>query len=275
MSAPQPADGPPPRFGWPMRLFLSAILFAMIFRSFSVLLPWNDWRKELGMDRMPRRLPTRAEMARLRADAKPGEPDPVVERCLSSADDVWRFFRPWPGSDERRHIHSWGDAGKYTICWLCTRLEFIENVLGVNEEWPMFSPNVSRAKGAARARLVYADGSTRIVRQLSDPEDLLHYAHWFEEKQLDHEVKVEPDTQREEENLGWCNLLAHRYARNEAGSSVKTIFLFHVYYQLPPPGVDAREFLRKQQGPPPDQVGKDFFRYDVASRKGTFLMDKE
>lgn len=39
-----------PRFSWPMRLFLFALLFHMFFRSTDVLYPWEKWRDEIGID---------------------------------------------------------------------------------------------------------------------------------------------------------------------------------------------------------------------------------
>lgn len=264
----------PTRFGWPMRLFLGFLLFEIVFRSFSVCFNWPGWAEDLDMRTMPRRLPTRAEMAELARGARPGEPDPVREDVMIALDSLWEFFKPWPGRDVRPKLRSWGDTGRWAFVWLSSRLEFLENVAGVNEEWPMFSPSVSKEQGLARARLVYADGTERVVRSRSDPEDLTSYGHWFEEKVLDYELKVQEGEGKGSDNFGWCNLLAHRHARNEAGSELKTIYLFLVRYDLTPPGADAREWMRRQTGPPPEQRYKDFYEYDVRARHGKRLLDR-
>src|SRR5262245_42842252 len=163
-----PADPPatppyPTRFGWGMRVFLTVLLFDMVFRSFSVIWPTEEWARELGMETMPRRLPTRAELDTLPLEADDYTPDPVQEELMLTLDSVWGFFKPWPEATTRARLRTWKDSGKWALAWTTTRLELVENVLGINEEWPMFSPSVSRRKWIARARRVYADGSERIV----------------------------------------------------------------------------------------------------------------
>jgi hypothetical protein len=258
-----------------MRLFLGVLLFDMTYRSLTVFLPWSAWCRELDLRGMPVRLPTRAEVAELSAKASPERPHPVRDEVLDSLDSVWTFFKPWPGPATRARLHSGGDWGKYALCWLNTRLEFVENVAGINEEWPMFSPNVSRRQRVTRARLLYADGSERVRRNHGDPEDLTRYSHWFEEKVLDHELKVRASRGNEDEAFGYCNLLAHRYRLNAEGSPLRKIRLFAVAYNLPPPDVDARAFLAAQSGDalPADQKGPDFYEYDVAQRSGTWLLN--
>lgn len=264
----------PTRFGWGMRLFLCVLLFAMVFRSFSVLWPTSEWADKLDMRIMPRRLPTRAELNALSAQASEESPNPVREEVLLALDSVWEFFHPWPDPAARARIRTWPDFGRWTLVWLTSRLEFCENLVGFNEEWPMFSPSVARRKWVARARLQYADGSERIVRGLSDPEDLTRYGHWWEEKILDHELKVKEGKSRSSDNFGYCNLLLHRYPKSETGASLQTISLFVVRYDLAPPGVDAYEWLRNQTGPPAKQVYADFYRFDVRTRQGTCLIDR-
>lgn len=274
MSADSPAKPDyPRRFGWGMRVFLTLIVFDMVFRGFSVLWPWGDWAEQLDMSLMPRRLPTRAEWAELPYQASEDNPDPRREELMLTLDSVWDYLKPWPERSARARIRTWTDGGKWGLTWMISRLEFAENLVGFNEEWPMFSPSVSRKKWVARARLVYADGSERTVRGKCDPEDLTNYAHWWEEKVLDHELKVKEGGEgRARDNCGYCNLLAHRYPRNDAGSELKTIFLYPVRYDLAPPDADARAWLKGQTGPPPGQVLKDFFEYDVASRQGKILL---
>jgi hypothetical protein len=274
-----PADAPakpphPTRFGWGMRLLLTLILFDMVFRGFSVLYPWDDWADELDMRVKPRRLPTRAEWAELPAQASAAaDRDPRREEVMLTLDSAWDFFKPWPEAAARAKMRTWADGGKWALTWMSSRLEFAENLVGFNEEWPMFSPSVATRKYVARARLVFADGSERTVRGLCDPEDLTRYSHWFEEKILDHELKVKEGGEgKARDNKGYCNLLAHRHPRNDAGSGLKTIYLYMVRYNLAPPGADAREWLRGQTGPPKEQVLKDFYEYDVAAREGKILL---
>jgi hypothetical protein len=281
MSEPAPSPGPAPpaaarrRFGWPMRLFLAVLLFDMAYRSLTVALPWKEWNRELALDPMPERLPTRAQMADLSAQSTPEKPHLLRDRILDSFDSVWTFFKPWPDPPTRARLRSGADWGKYTLCWLNSRLEFVENVAGINEEWPMFSPNVSRRQRVARARLIYADGSQRVQRNHGDPEDLTRYSHWFEEKVLDHELKVRDGEGYKDEAKGYCNLLAHRYRLNAKGHPLRKIRLFMVRYRLPPPDVDARAFLAAQNDGaiPADRVGPDFYEYDVATRDGTWLLN--
>jgi hypothetical protein len=276
VSPPAAGEPPPPayprRFGWSMRLFLSFLVFFIVFRSFTVLFAWKEWAKDLRMrPLLPTRLATAQERAKLARNATPDRPDPVREDLMESLDSVWEFFKPWPGEKTRAWIRSPQDLGKWAYCWTASRLEFVENVLGINQEWPMFSPSVSKRKWVARARLIYADRSKVIVRTHGDPEDLTRYSHWFKEKVLDHELKVEDEEYRGEECLGYCNLLAHRHARNKAGKPLKKIRLFMVRYDLTPPGEDPRAWLEAQTGPPENQQFPDFYEYDVASRHGKFL----
>ena len=258
---------PAPRFRWPMRVFLCGLLAWMALRSTSTMYPWRTWCHDLRVQEFPDPLPTRAETAEIKARAIGDHA--LGQRLVDTAGSVGTYFVPWPCRAAAEQIEGPLDVGKYAVCWIQTRFEFFESVLGINQEWPMFSPNVAREKTVTRSRLVYADGTERIVRQLADPADLTCYAHWFEEKRLDHELKVGPKDH--EACLGWCNLLAHRHPTNERGSPLKRIYLFSVRYLLPPPDVDAAAFLAEQTGPPADQVQPDYFRYDVPGRNGQIL----
>src|SRR5215217_2552250 len=95
-TAPEPASTPPPaeaRFRWPMRLFLAVMLFEIVFRSLSVLVPWVHWGRELNVPRAPEvSLPTRARMAELRAGAAPGGPDPVAAEAARALRSLGDFF---------------------------------------------------------------------------------------------------------------------------------------------------------------------------------------
>jgi hypothetical protein len=266
----------PTRFGWGMRLFLGVLLFEIVFRSLSVLFPWADWagESELDMRTMPVRLPTQAEMAGLAEKATTERPHPVADDVMESLDSLWDYWKPWPEARTRAKMRNWTDGGKWGLCWLSSRFDFVENVIGFNQEWPMFSPGVATKKWFARARLVYADGSDQIVRGLCDPDDLTRYSHWFQEKILDHELKIKEGKGHVDDNFGYCNLLSHRYPHNQAGSPLTRIYLFIVRYEFPPPGVDARAWLAEQTGPPAKQVYADFYVFDATTRNGKCLLDK-
>lgn len=275
MTASATPDPPyPTRFGWGLRILLGVLLFDMVFRSLSVTFPWGKWSTDLDLRTMPRRLPTLAEIDELSREATADNPTPVRDDVLLAADSLWDYLRPWPDAAQRSRLRTSGDKVKWPLVWLTSRLEFAENVVGINQEWPMFSPSVSRQHWLPRARLVYADGATRIVRGRCDPEDLLRFGHWNEEKVLDYELKVKEGKGWRPDCTGYCNLLRHRYATNEAGAELKTIYLFMVRYHLPPPGADAAAWLREQSGPPASQVLADFFEYDVAANRGTSLRDR-
>lgn len=258
-----------PRFSWPMRIFLSVLLFDIVVRSLLVLFPCSDWAYELEMETMPLRLPTPAEAAELRAKpAPPEQRSPLDERYLESARSLWQFGSPLPSAKTRGKLDSWEKHGMYAVCWINSRCEFLENTLGINEEWPMFSPNVATRRTLARSKLVFADGSMQTVRVTADPADLTRYAHWFEEKVLDYELKIDHDR---DNRFGYCNMLAHRHPHNAAGSPLVAIYVYTVNYYYPWPGKDAAEYLGSQNGPPLEQVTMPFYVYDVSKRQGCEL----
>src|SRR5262249_10349668 len=150
---------------------------------------------------------------------------------------VWNFWNPFPGKDTQRKLDGPIPAAKYLLVWSNSRLAWTENVGGFDQEWPMFSPSVGKKRSGSRARLTYAEGSEAGRRQQGDPADLTAFMHWFEEKILDHELKVRDD--RADEALGYCNMLSYRYDVNEQGSELVRIRLFQVRIDLPGPGVDA------------------------------------
>lgn len=252
-----------------MRIFIGILVFDIVFRSMSVLYPWDEWADELDVAAWPAgRLPTRAEMTKLGEKADPEAFDPVAEESFQGLDALWDYLRPWPGKSIRAKLLTAEDWGKWSLVWLSSRLQFAESVIGFDQRWPMFSPSVSTRKWLVRSRLTYADGSERIVRQHADPEDLTCYAHWNQEKILDHELQVREKPSHVSECRGYCNLLAHRYATNAAGSPLVKISLFDLYYLYPGPDDDPEVFLREQSGPPAEQIRPVFYVYDVATRQG-------
>ena len=251
-----------------MRIFLFVLVFDMVFHSLTALTPYQRWCKELDIDTFPRRLPTPQEMEQLAERANPDNPNPVGERVMKSCDSVWDFLMPWPDSGSRKRIKTWDDGGRFTVCWLTTRLRFFEQLVRTPQGWTMFSPNAVRFDDVVRGRLVYEDGSTRVIRTSADPEDLTHHSHWWAEKILQYEVKLDDD---EDARMGWCNLIAHRYPAKSEGSKLLRIYLVRVRIHYPEPGADVAEFMRAQNGPPGWEDTPPFWEYDVQKHEGRKL----
>jgi hypothetical protein len=192
----------------------------------------------------------------------------------------------------REKSDSSNDLGKYVVVWLNRRMSFGESLAGIEERWEMFSPGASRSKDLTRVRLTFADDTECVVHQNTDPEPLSGpYFRWNMDKILDHEMQAKDDSRYEDECFGYCNLLAHRYPVNADGARLKKIRLFTVHYDYPPPGQigwglgwygwlpypwaqyvppaeDPRDFIRRQEGPPDDQVKPDFYEFDAADWSG-------
>jgi hypothetical protein len=255
-----------------MRLFLTALIFDMVFHSLAALAPYREWFEEWDIDRLPRRLPTLEEIAKLAKKTGPDNPSPVADRVWSSLDSVWGYFKPWPPQELRHKLESWEDRGKYALCWLTSRLDFFEGLAGMPQRWTMFSPNASRGATVARFRLLYRDGTCRVHRLLADPEDLTHYSHWFEEKILDCELKVPRDW---DSRWGYCNYLSHRFRSNSRGSPLKSIYIYDIYYDYPAPDADAEAELRDQNGPPDWDKDGPRHVYETATKEMHRLRDKQ
>lgn len=256
----------PPRFSWPMRLFLSFLIFDMVFHSLvASLTNYRDWLKDdFKLERFPKPLPTLEEIGELEDKTGPDNPTPVSDRILASFDSVWEFFKPWPERDTRTKLKTWQGKSKFALCWVASRLDFIESIAGIPQRWTMFSPNASKGATVARIRLKFQDGSLQDVRLHADPEDLTRYSHWFEEKILDYELKVHNDY---DSRLGYCNYLKHQFKQNPRGSPLEKIYIYKIIYRYPDPEEDAEAVLRSQNGPPNwDRAGPDFV-YDVPSNR--------
>src|SRR5262245_10308696 len=228
MAADEPSVPPKPRFGWPMRLFLGLLVFDMVFRSLSALVPYKDWCKDLQIARAPQALPAPRERQELRQRAQEG-PDPVVERVWESADDVWRFWKPWPGPNTRPHLKTATDHGKFVFCWVATRLGFLGSLLRVPHRWTMVSPNVYQAEECVGPHPRHADGSTETISNVSEPASPVRYDsfRFLTEKRLQYLTRTLDD---DEARLGYCNLLAHAHPVNEQASPLVTIWLVKVRY---------------------------------------------
>lgn len=267
-SFPDSVAGPPtpaPRFSWPMRIFLSFLLFDIIFHSFVCLIPYREWMEEKDMPRFPERLPTWQEVQETEEDA-------VTERFLQTLDSTWDYFRPWPGKKTRAKMEGWQDHSMYVLSWITSRLDFFEHLAGVPQRWTMFSPNASREATVGRFRLEYSDGTTQVVRLTADPEDLTHYSHWWEEKVLDAELKVAHDY---DSRLGYCNYLAHQHRRNRAGAALEKIHIYKITYRYPRPDEDVFEVFKAQSGPPSWDRDGPHYSYEADSGKIRKLKDHE
>ncbi len=241
-----------PRFRWPMRLFLGFLLFDIVFHSLAALTPYRDWLEDMGLERFPKRLPTSQELAELREKSSNQGQDaqaesPVADRVMQTLDSFWDYCKPWPDPATRRRLTTWEDRWAYGFCWLTSRLDFVEHLVGVPQRWTMFSPNAAKKTAVGRFRLLYEDGTFDDIRLICDPPDLTRYVHWFEEKILDCDIAVakDPDARR-----GYCSFLAHHHGKNATGAPLKTIYFYKITYRYPSPWEDAVEVLRSQNGPP-------------------------
>jgi hypothetical protein len=268
-----------------MRLFLLFMLLDIVFRPLGVLYPWKSWCEALEMPRFPARFSTRAEIDKLREREAPKNPNPVFGDFCEALRSAWGFADPVPTPDTVKKLKDWPDYARYSLAWLNSRFAFFEEIVGFDQEWPMFSPNVSKRRVVTRACLYYADKSVRLVRTLADPEDLTSYAHWFEDKRLNNELQVRNRKKDEDDDAnGWCNLLAHRYPTSDAGSPLVRIVLYEVLIKFAPPDVDATEFYQEQMRRTADateqeretspQVYWPHYEYNVAERRGRQLPER-
>lgn len=255
-----------PRFGWPMRIFLTLIVFDMVFHGVANVLDYQSWLDDYAMPR-PLGLPGWPEIAELSQ-----KQDALGERLMATADSVWEFARPWPGKETRAKLESWEDGGRYVVAWLGSRLGFGERLLGLSQEWIMFSPSVADRKEIARARLVFADGSGTIVRLSCDPLDLTNFHRFGNYRVMNYEDDVHSDV---ESRKGYSNLLAHRYPKNEHGFPLQTIFLYKLTYRFAAPDDDAATVLRARSGPPDWDKQGPFYEYSVAGRKAYALSEEQ
>lgn len=239
-----PSPSAIPRFRWPMRIFLTLIIFDMVFHSLANVFDYSEWRSELAMTSSPKPLPSWPEICEI---TDTGKGTPVSERWMETLDSAWDFARPWPGKESRTKIDSWEKTGAWVSYWLGTRIGFPEKLLGLRQDWSMFSPSVATKKQLARARLVFADGSTQTVRLSCDPVDLTCYSYFGNYRVMNYEDDVHSDG---ESRRGYFNLLKFRYPTNQHGAQLDTIFLYTFTYRFPGPDDDAAAFLRAQSGPP-------------------------
>jgi hypothetical protein len=262
----------PPRFSWPMRLFLGFLVFDIAFHSLAALTPYRVWMEEMGLKRFPKRLPTWEEISQLSEPAGEGKPDPLVGRVLDSFDSVWAHFKPWPSKELFGKLSSWDDRGMYALSWIASRLDFYESVVGAPQRWTMFSPSVAQSVTVPRLRLLFQDGTTQVIRMGADPEDLTRYSRWLQEKILDCESDLFSDY---DARVGYCHYLTCKHPTNAAGSPLTKILIYKVRYHYPEPGEDPMEVLRPQNGPPDWDRNGPHWVYEVSTRRARRLEEEE
>lgn len=252
-----------------MRLFLCYFVGDMVLRSLLSLTPYDSrWSDELHVELLPAPLPTPAELDRIAAGTDAGGHTSRAARFRESLASLGPYFWPIPANQTRAVLETPLDVGKYAIVWSVSRLKFVGILAGVDQGWPMFSPNVVTGDTMARLRLVFADGSSQIHRHCADPGDLTCYCHWFEEKRLQIALKIHRDRIV---RSGYCRWLAAQHPANESGSPLVRIDVFKIRYEYPGPYDDARRFLAEQIGPPPRQQEPTFWVYDVATQTGRYV----
>src|SRR5262249_31590900 len=154
---------------------------------------------------------------------------------MEALDSAWDFFKPWPGPETRRKIKGTGDLARFYVVWASTRLAFLERLTGTEQGWIMFCPDVSTEHLMPRARLFYADGEQATIKGPAEPESLTNFGPRFDYMRL----RIGQAAERGSKScFGYCNLLRHRYPKNEAGSPLVRIRLYQATIRFPPPGVD-------------------------------------
>ena len=287
MNSTPPPDYPR-RFSWKMRLFLSGLLFCMIYSCVSLHLPMTQWRNDYGIETLPLPLPTQAERMALREAANADNPHPVLAAYMATAVSLRDYWNPWPSPAARDQMSTPLHGVQYAACWLDSRIKFLESLVGARQKWEMFAPSVVKFITHARAWLFYDDGSEIRLKQIAEPEDFTHGGHGLlEERILSYEVSTQYD---ESNSWGYCNLLAHRHPTNSKGAKLVYIVLYFVGVELPDPEADALAWYQEQNrlsAWPPRLAGKfrsdsehaaywvypDYYAFDAVSRQGGFIDD--
>jgi len=243
MASPENSATPvePARLSWPVFLLVCLLLFEMIVRGTSILYPWRDWVREFEMDRMPRGLPTRKELSECASRSQ------AWEEFGKSAASLGPYWNPLPNENTRTKLRSNLDWFPYGVAWTVSRLRWCESIAHISQEWAMFSPSVGEQTGLARARLRFEDGTEKVVNTHSEPDDFTSFLRRTMGKRLIPERFLFSDSGlRWWGCRGYCNLLEHRFPRNENGSRLRAIMIYEFMVEFVPPGADAVEHLRAQ-----------------------------
>lgn len=260
------------RFRWPLKVFLGFFLFDMTVRSVVSLTPFDDeWRKELKLRKLPPPLPTAAQREKIARGDHP-KYSSMTERYLKVGRGLVRYFNPIPSEKSLKRIDSNSQALKYAVTWLGTRLGFWGRISGVDQNWPMFSPNVRRKRTVTHIRLVYADQSMVSVRLLPEPRRLTSFSRWFVKRPLQVQLKLHKSA---DSRKGMDNYLRHRYGQNQSGSPLKRIDYYKLRYRWPKPKHNAHKYLRKQQRKARKSLEHPYYRYSVATNRGRWLEKKK
>lgn len=243
-----------PRFSWPMRIFLSALLFEIIFRSSVASGDYERWNEDVRVAAFPQPLPARSGRVESRSAAPP----------------LGSFFDPRPSPESRACIDGPFDAGKYILCWMNSRLEFLENLVHAQQGWPMFAPDVGRADPVVRVRLLFDNGEMQVHRTLAEPDDLTHYstARFLTRRETKYLSYLFGD---EDARRGFCNVWSNRHRLSPQGARLIRIELLRIVCIYPKPGSDARQLLQGQQVPLGMEESQPFYAFDVLTQTGELL----
>jgi hypothetical protein len=253
-----------------MRLFLSAYVFDMVVRSMITLTPFDAaWLKDLKMERYPLALPMPSELTTIE-QGKSERYEGVAERYGASLLSTLEYTSPWPSKKTWGAIESPLDLGKYVVVWVGTRLSFTGALLGLDQNWPMFSPNVRKSRVVPRAKLIFEDGSSKQLWLLGEPWDTTSFSRWFIKRPLQIDIRLHKDY---DARLGVSRHLARTFPYSEAGSALRFVEMYKVTYHLPRPDQDAHRVLEKQNRK--KTWKKPFWRYDVVTRKGKTIEDED
>ncbi len=258
-----------------MRILICVVLFHMLYRSTGILYPWEDWLGEVNLSRMPRALPTRSQIDKMREEAE-GSNEQVLDEFKKCGLSLARYWNCVPEEETRARLKSPLDWTKYALAWTASRLQWCECILGIDQEWAMFSPKVGRGKYMSRARLCFEDGTERVVRSLSEPEDYTSYTRFGAGKTLGLDRFVFSDqSYRHEACAGYCNFLAHQTPTNQDGARLEAILLYEFKINFVPPGEDAHAFLREEMRQTSDhrstRVSWTFYVFFPETKAGTFI----
>lgn len=256
-------------YSWPLRVFLVAFVVDMVVRSALALTPYDgSWRTALAMDRFPLALPTAEERRRIdRGEDR--EFGTVSARYYATLSSFGEYINPWPNDKTRGKIDEAVDVGRYAVVWIGTRLNLLGALFGLDQNWPMFAPNVRQSRLIPRARLVFEDGSAQQIWLLAEPWDLTEYGRWFIKRPLQIDIRLHQDY---DARLGVSQHLSRVYPVSSSGSPVRRVELHKVRYRLPAPNEDAYAVLSRQSRKP--LADDPFWRYDVVTGRGQTLEDR-
>ena len=226
-------------FSWPLRVFLTLFVGNMLVGSFLSLTPAQDeWFDEFDMATAPE-----ASLA--------DDPSRVAQAVLAYLDPTQATNGDQHAERKRRPLES-------SVTWLATRLEFFEGLAGIDQGWPMFSPDVATESEQPRFELLYADGEQRTVRVPTDPRDPTKFFRLFAEKPLQLADSLLDDVSVRRGYAAW---LARTFAFSRGGAPVVEVVLRRVDYEFPAPGSTRQVWIELRQ--------RDIeWRFTVATQSG-------